>query len=249
MRDPDAMPTASELAACAADVQSLRCAELAGWLAAGSRRAASSTSAPRASSTRIAFRARTLVPLHELAERIDEVLALPGPLVVHCEHGIRSLDASAYLVWQGRDRCLQRRRGHRRLAGSRSPRRRQRLTAPPSPCASRTRRKGSRWWVTNSCTDGRCHCASAYARDRCRHRVTVQDQAVQHEGEVGVGDRPGAEERAGASRGSRAVGDVQERLGRGGAGRRQRRRSRARRTSSWSGALRGAPSGRCGSRP
>jgi rhodanese-related sulfurtransferase len=42
------------------------------------------------------------VPLHELVERVDEVLALPGPLVVHCEHGIRSLDASVYLVWQGR---------------------------------------------------------------------------------------------------------------------------------------------------
>ena len=30
------------------------------------------------------------------------MLALPGPLVVHCEHGMRSFDASLYLIWQGR---------------------------------------------------------------------------------------------------------------------------------------------------
>jgi rhodanese-related sulfurtransferase len=44
----------------------------------------------------------THVPLSRLEERLDEVLALPGPLVVHCEHGLRSLDASLYLIWQGR---------------------------------------------------------------------------------------------------------------------------------------------------
>jgi rhodanese-related sulfurtransferase len=44
----------------------------------------------------------THVPLSRLEERLDEVLALPGPLVVHCEHGMRSLDASLYLIWQGR---------------------------------------------------------------------------------------------------------------------------------------------------
>ena len=101
MRDPDAVPTAAELAACAADVKPLRCAELASWLAAG--RACSIVDVRTAGefhSHRIP--GARLVPLHELAERVDEVLALPGPLVVHCEHGIRSLDASAYLVWQGR---------------------------------------------------------------------------------------------------------------------------------------------------
>jgi rhodanese-related sulfurtransferase len=40
--------------------------------------------------------------MSRLEERLDEVLALPGPLVVHCEHGIRSFEASMYLVWQGR---------------------------------------------------------------------------------------------------------------------------------------------------
>ena len=42
------------------------------------------------------------VPLSRLEERLEEVMALPGPLVVHCEHGMRSLDASLYLIWQGR---------------------------------------------------------------------------------------------------------------------------------------------------
>lgn len=42
------------------------------------------------------------VPMSRLEDRLDEVLALPGPLVVHCEHGMRSFDASMYLIWQGR---------------------------------------------------------------------------------------------------------------------------------------------------
>lgn len=101
MRDPDAVPTASELAACAADVQSLRCADLATWLAEGRP---CSVVDVRTEGEHWSHRipGARLVPLHQLAERIDEVLALPGPLVVHCEHGIRSLDASVYLVWQGR---------------------------------------------------------------------------------------------------------------------------------------------------
>jgi rhodanese-related sulfurtransferase len=100
-RDPDAVPTSAELAACAADVQSVRCAELADWLAAGR---ACTILDVRTEGEFFSHRipGETLVPLHELVERIDEVLALPGPLVVHCEHGIRSLDASVYLVWQGR---------------------------------------------------------------------------------------------------------------------------------------------------
>jgi rhodanese-related sulfurtransferase len=82
-------------------VRSLRCAELAEWLADG--RACSILDVRTAGefhSHRIP--GATLIPLHELEARVDEALALPGPLVVHCEHGIRSLDASVYLVWQGR---------------------------------------------------------------------------------------------------------------------------------------------------
>ena len=101
MRDPDAVPTAAELAACAADVQSLRCAELATWLTEGRPCSIVDVRTEGEFQSHRIPGAR-LVPLHELAERIEEVLALPGPLVVHCEHGIRSLDASVYLVWQGR---------------------------------------------------------------------------------------------------------------------------------------------------
>ncbi|MCC6764724.1 MAG: hypothetical protein IT293_08685 [Deltaproteobacteria bacterium] len=100
-RDPEALPTAGELGACAAEVRPLRCAELAAWLAAG--RACSIVDVR----TEGEFRSHRLpgarlVPLHELVARVDEVLGLAGPLVVHCEHGIRSLDATAYLVWRGR---------------------------------------------------------------------------------------------------------------------------------------------------
>src|SRR5262245_34394499 len=42
------------------------------------------------------------IPMSRLQERLDEVMALPGPLVVHCEHGMRSLDVSLFLIWQGR---------------------------------------------------------------------------------------------------------------------------------------------------
>ncbi len=101
MRDPDAVPTASELAACAADVKPVRCAELAAWLADG-RPCSILDVRTEGEFHSHRIPGATLVPLHELADRIDEVLALPGPLVVHCEHGIRSLDASVYLVWRGR---------------------------------------------------------------------------------------------------------------------------------------------------
>jgi rhodanese-related sulfurtransferase len=101
VRDLDAVPTSSELAACAADVRPLRCAELASWLAEG--RACTIVDVRTEGEHRShRIPGARLVPLHELVERVDEVLALPGPLVVHCEHGIRSLDASVYLVWQGR---------------------------------------------------------------------------------------------------------------------------------------------------
>lgn len=101
MRDSDAVPTASELAACAAAVKPVRCAELAAWLADG-RPCSILDVRTEGEFHSHRIPGATLVPLHELADRIDEVLALPGPLVVHCEHGIRSLDASVYLVWQGR---------------------------------------------------------------------------------------------------------------------------------------------------
>ena len=95
------MPTASELAACAADVKPLRCAELVQWLAEGRACSILDVRTPgEFHSHRIP--GATLIPLHELEARVDEALELPGPLVVHCEHGIRSLDASVYLVWQGR---------------------------------------------------------------------------------------------------------------------------------------------------
>jgi rhodanese-related sulfurtransferase len=101
VRDPDVAPTAVELAACAAEVKHLRCAELAAWLGEG--RPCSIVDVRTEGEYHSHHLAGAhLVPLHELVERVEEVLALPGPLVVHCEHGIRSLDASVYLVWQGR---------------------------------------------------------------------------------------------------------------------------------------------------
>ena len=102
MRDPDVMPTASELAAAAAAVKPVRCSELAAWLADGRPCTVLDVRTEGEFHSHRIPGAR-LVPLHELAERIEEVLALPGPLIVHCEHGIRSLDASAYVAWQGRE--------------------------------------------------------------------------------------------------------------------------------------------------
>ncbi|HYC76087.1 MAG TPA: rhodanese-like domain-containing protein [Planctomycetota bacterium] len=46
------------------------------------------------------------VPLQEFEDRLDELLAMPGPLAVHCEHGVRSIDATLFLKWQGRDDVL-----------------------------------------------------------------------------------------------------------------------------------------------
>lgn len=45
----------------------------------------------------------TLVPLQEFEDRMDELLAFEGPLYVHCEHGVRSVDACLLLKWQGRN--------------------------------------------------------------------------------------------------------------------------------------------------
>lgn len=43
-----------------------------------------------------------LIPLGELADRVDEVAAPPGvPVVVYCHHGVRSLNAAAILEQRG----------------------------------------------------------------------------------------------------------------------------------------------------
>ncbi len=42
-----------------------------------------------------------LVPLDELRHRVEDVADLPKPLVVHCEHGRRSLDATFLLMLAG----------------------------------------------------------------------------------------------------------------------------------------------------
>lgn len=49
-----------------------------------------------------ALPASTLVPLHELRARLPEIQPAPGDLVVvYCHHGVRSLQAAAYLEQQG----------------------------------------------------------------------------------------------------------------------------------------------------
>ncbi len=84
-----------------AEPRNVRCAELAEWLAAG--RACTILDVrtePEWNARRIP--GATLVPLHELEARVDEVLDLPGPLVVHCEHGVRSVSAAHFLSARGR---------------------------------------------------------------------------------------------------------------------------------------------------
>jgi rhodanese-related sulfurtransferase len=50
----------------------------------------------------VALPGSVLIPLHELAEREDEVDALQGKeVVVYCHHGIRSLDGAAVLMAKG----------------------------------------------------------------------------------------------------------------------------------------------------
>jgi rhodanese-related sulfurtransferase len=95
-------PTPEEMRALQARLKHVRCVELTAWLAEG--RPCSVLDVR----TEEEFHARhipgaTLVPLHELEARVDEVLSLPGPLVVHCEHGVRSVQASLFLLWEGRD--------------------------------------------------------------------------------------------------------------------------------------------------
>lgn len=79
----------------------LHCAELQQWLAEGR---ACSVLDVRTEPEWIArhIPGAKLVPLHELEARLDEVLELPGPLVVHCEHGVRSVSAAHFLAAKGR---------------------------------------------------------------------------------------------------------------------------------------------------
>jgi rhodanese-related sulfurtransferase len=94
-------PTLEEIREYEEALKELSCAELQQWLAVGK---ACSILDVRTEGEWLSHRlaAAKLVPLSRLEERLDEVLALPGPLVVHCEHGVRSFDASLYLIWQGR---------------------------------------------------------------------------------------------------------------------------------------------------
>lgn len=94
-------PTREEVRELERNLRHLTCAELEQWLESGK---ACSILDVRTEGEWLAHRIKGahLVPLHRLQERLDEVLALPGPLVVHCEHGMRSFDASLFLSWQGR---------------------------------------------------------------------------------------------------------------------------------------------------
>src|SRR4051812_28269071 len=42
-----------------------------------------------------------LVPLQTIPHRLEELRALPRPLFVHCEHGVRSLQAAQFLAHAG----------------------------------------------------------------------------------------------------------------------------------------------------
>lgn len=94
-------PTADEIREYQEILQQLSGDELAEWIASGK---ACTILDVRTEGEWLSHRlaAAKHVPLSRLEERLDEVLAYPGPLVVHCEHGMRSLDASLYLIWQGR---------------------------------------------------------------------------------------------------------------------------------------------------
>ena len=43
------------------------------------------------------------IPLHEIKERIDEIKALPQPIILCCASGNRSGQAAAFLLSQGID--------------------------------------------------------------------------------------------------------------------------------------------------
>jgi rhodanese-related sulfurtransferase len=101
MRQDKPPPTFEEIREFERILKQLSCAELKDWLARGT---SCTILDVRTEGEWLSHRIpqATLVPISRLEERLDEVLAMPGPLVVHCEHGIRSMDASLYLIWQGR---------------------------------------------------------------------------------------------------------------------------------------------------
>jgi rhodanese-related sulfurtransferase len=101
MADKKAPPTVEEIREFERALKQLGCDELEKWIAEGKP---CSILDVRTEGEWLSHRLAQAkhVPLSRLEERLDEVLALPGPLVVHCEHGMRSLDASLYLIWQGR---------------------------------------------------------------------------------------------------------------------------------------------------
>ncbi len=84
-----------------AEPRNVRCAELEQWLAEG-RPCTILDVRTEPEWTARHIPGATLVPLHELEARLDEVLDLPGPLVVHCEHGVRSVSAAHFLAARGR---------------------------------------------------------------------------------------------------------------------------------------------------
>jgi rhodanese-related sulfurtransferase len=98
---PKPPPTPDEIREFEEIMKQLSCDELKEWVESGK---ACTILDVRTDREWISHRipSATHVPLNRLEERLDEVLALPGPLVVHCEHGMRSFDASLYLIWQGR---------------------------------------------------------------------------------------------------------------------------------------------------
>jgi rhodanese-related sulfurtransferase len=94
-------PTREEIREFERILKQLSCRELREWLASGKP---CSILDVRTEGEWLSHRIHgaTHVPLSRLEERLESVLALPGPVIVHCEHGMRSLDASLYLIWQGR---------------------------------------------------------------------------------------------------------------------------------------------------
>lgn len=95
-------PSPEEIRSYRENLKSLSCSELEEWLSTGKPCTVVDVRTVEEWVARRIPGARH-VPLHELEARLEEVLTLPGPLMIHCEHGMRSLDASLYLAWQGRN--------------------------------------------------------------------------------------------------------------------------------------------------
>ena len=85
-----------------AELKSATCVELQSLLEAGTSPTIVDVRTEGESRARRIPEAK-LIPLHEFEDRLDELLDLAGPLYIHCEHGVRSVDACLLLKWQGRD--------------------------------------------------------------------------------------------------------------------------------------------------